>query len=177
MSCSPESGLDVSSTFETSSNRNQILSGSLCSVNSTIFFLFWVRLWVRGGCLLSLQFLLDSLTCLLNGFQIRLLHRRKGGFLILTVFLPRLLEGLGVASVRKNFFRRRTRWRPAGTHVRLSLKNCWRRDSPGDRQTLSTTQLKNCCGVNKKGPSDSSTKIVKVRVEKFLFCLHFYHVL
>jgi len=48
MSCAPKSGLDVSGAFGASSDQSDILSKPLCSFVYTAFFLFWVKLWVKG---------------------------------------------------------------------------------------------------------------------------------
>jgi hypothetical protein len=49
MSCAPKLDLDISLAFRRLFIRSPILSQTLFSVDSTAFFLFWVRLWVRRG--------------------------------------------------------------------------------------------------------------------------------
>ena len=47
MSCASKYGLDVLGTFSSFPAQREMLSKPLCSINSTAFFLFWVRLWVK----------------------------------------------------------------------------------------------------------------------------------
>ncbi len=48
MSYGPKFGLELFSAFRVCFNRNQNCSKPLYSVVSTAFFLFWVKLWVKG---------------------------------------------------------------------------------------------------------------------------------
>lgn len=50
MSCASKYDLDVLGTFSSFPARHGMLSKPLCSIVSIVFFLFWVRLWVRRRC-------------------------------------------------------------------------------------------------------------------------------